>query len=40
LILEIPFGYAQTEAQALQKATAIRDEVQRQIPTAEALFKS
>jgi hypothetical protein len=40
LILEIPFPYAQTEAEAMEKATAIRDEVQRQIPAADALFKS
>jgi hypothetical protein len=40
LILEIPFAYAQTQAEALQKATAIRDELQRQIPDTEALFKS
>jgi hypothetical protein len=38
LVMEVPFATANTEEGAMQKGASIRDEVQQQVPTLEALF--
>ncbi|HTJ25804.1 MAG TPA: hypothetical protein VMA36_06525 [Candidatus Limnocylindria bacterium] len=40
LIIEMPFRYAHTRAEALAKASAIRDEIAAKIPRAGTLFRS
>ena len=39
VVMEVPFSNAKSEAEALKIGVAIRDEIQKQIPSREALYQ-